>query len=85
MEGGWNHRVMRRVYPKSVDPKQPYYGIYEVYYDAEGRPDGWTSEPVDVVGDTVEEVAETLRLMLKAVEQPVLDYDAPNPMLAEED
>lgn len=83
MEGGWNHRVMRRTYPKAADPTT-YFEIHEVFYDANGKPDGWTVDPVAPQGESVEELAQELRMMLKATEQPVLDFDAPNSMLSDE-
>ena len=66
----WNHRVMRRVYPND----EVMYQIYEVFYNADGSIWGFTNDPVDPCGETVEEVRESLERMLRALDRPVLDW-----------
>ncbi|MEX2530047.1 MAG: hypothetical protein WD960_04675 [Gemmatimonadota bacterium] len=51
-----------------------WFGIHEVYY-LENDGSAVTQEPIPVVGETVEELRETLERMLTAFDQPLLDYD----------
>ena len=66
----WNHRVVRKHYEAET-----MLGIHEVFYDAEGAPDMVAVNPVEVCGETLEELAETLNWMLKALGEPILEYD----------
>lgn len=66
----WNYRVVKN---------NGYYGIVEVFYDDDGRVDGWIA-PEDMegpFGETVEELKDGLRLMSLAFEQPVFVLDPP--------
>lgn len=65
----WNYRIM-----KHKHPREDYYAVHEVYYDEEHKPRQWTKDPVEVMSDTAEGITEVLRMMLKDVEAPVLDY-----------
>ena len=76
----WNHRVVRKVIDNPVPGKEDErivaYGIHEVYYgDADGVPHSCTSDPVEVSGDSVQELIQTLNRMLNATLKPVLDHD----------
>ena len=71
-EGVWNHRLIRHV---NLDGEE-WYGIHEVYYDGIGEPPhSCTSEPVEMIGFTVGEVREKLRMMQRCLEHPVIDYN----------
>lgn len=69
----WNHRVMRHA-PRSADDAE-WFGLHEVHYTdgPDSPPIGHTERPVPVVGASVEELRQTLRRMLAALDQPVLD------------
>ena len=69
----WNYRVIKRKYEMSYGNVYEW-AIYEVYYDADGNPDGVTVDPVFPRGDTREELGEAFMLYMKAFEKPVLDY-----------
>jgi len=77
----WNHRVYRHTHTNGDTT----YGIHEAYYDSpdEEPPGSYTAEPVEVVGDSIEDLREELQRMLRCLERPVLDYPpkekAPNP------
>jgi len=66
----WNHRVVRKHYEAET-----LLGIHEVFYDEKGVPDMVTVDPVEVCGETLEELEELLDWMLKALGQPILEYD----------
>lgn len=64
----WNHRVIRHIYGSEES-----FAIHEVFYDDEGAPTLVTEDAVGVWGDTVADVEKTLRWMMKALQEPVLD------------
>ena len=66
----WNHRVMRRVTKYGT-----YYGVHEVYYDSEGKVDGYTMHPVNIAGESVEEIKEYLEMILNCLDKEILDYE----------
>lgn len=71
----WNYRVLRRTFVEGEDVKE-YYGIHEVYYDDEGKPEACTTEAISIdyfedfgaVQWAVDKITEALAL-------PVLDYE----------
>jgi len=65
----WNYRVMDLT-DHSPDGEL-LYGIVEAYYDKQGNPEGYT-DPL-VLGDSLQELVETLELMHKAVDKPILN------------
>lgn len=71
----WNHRVVRREYPKAVPEERILYGVHEAYYDSEGVCFSVTRDPTPAYGATLDEVRRELERMLAALEKPVLDYE----------
>ena len=71
---GWNHRVVRREYPGKFP--EVLYGIHETFYGLDGRSKkpAFTTEPSDVVGESIEGLRQTLKWMLASLDKPVLDY-----------
>lgn len=70
MKSHWNYRVMRIAH---LD-KNEEYGIFEVYYDANGNVEGWTENASRIYTDNLEEIKRTLDLMSRALNKPILDY-----------
>jgi hypothetical protein len=64
----WNYRVVKRPGADAA------YGIFEVYYDAAGRPNGWSAETGVHWGaeEGVEAGVRILNLMRGAFDKPVL-------------
>ena len=66
----WDYRVVRK---ESKDGSDEWYSVQEIYYDDE------TSEPIAqtvdlmIEGDTITGMRTQLELMLKSLEEPVLD------------
>ena len=58
----WNFRV--------VNLGEDGYCIQEVYYDKDGKPAGYCNAHLE--GATSEEIEETARLMLLALDKPIL-------------
>jgi hypothetical protein len=55
-----------------------WYGLHEVYYNKKNQIWAWTEDPVDVTGDTVDELEQALTTMLTDVtrsKKDVLDFD----------
>lgn len=66
----WNYRIMKHSH-KSGD----YYAIHECFMD-NGVVTSWTEDEIAPLGETVEELIETLEMMLKdAKKNEVLDYE----------
>ena len=70
----WNYRVCKRTYTESGEP-EVYYGIHETYYDDKGNICAITQDLIDVFGESIEELKETLARMSKALEKEVIDLD----------
>lgn len=78
----WNYRVVRKRwrYPESMRDKldgevHDFLAVHEVYYDSEGKPFNCTVEPRPVSGENVGALRWQLEHMLKALDEPVLNYD----------
>jgi hypothetical protein len=69
----WNHRVIKKTYKYDGEEASYGYEIHEVYYDKDGRIDGWTEQPVNPYGETVEELHTDLAYFLNALDKPVLE------------
>ena len=65
----WNHRAMRTVH----DNGEVAYSIREVFYDDDGTIEGWTAEPMDPHGETLDELRADLVRMLACLGKPVMD------------
>lgn len=64
----WNYRVIYHGKPGDV-----WFGIYEVYYEDDGTVACWTTEPVGIVGDDMDELRRSYDLIAEAFKMPVLD------------
>lgn len=62
----WNHRVI-----KTIDAKG--FQIHEVYYDEEGKIDGWTIEGVTPYSDDSVNLRSELHRMLIAFTKEILE------------
>jgi len=67
----WDWRVVRREHENG----EATFGVYEAYYDAEGRVWAVTAEPVEAQGETLQELKDELWEQLKALIEPILNYD----------
>lgn len=64
----WNYRVMRHFDNAGNET----YGIHEVYYTPEGKPNMYSVEAVAPYGETLAELQEEVRRFAEALEKPVL-------------
>ena len=65
----WDHRVLAHEHKGELT-----FEIHEVFYNDDGTPNMCTENAVGVAGDTLPELAKTLRLMLSALTEPILNY-----------
>lgn len=70
----WNHRVIRKIQKRETTDDDVYLGIHEVFYDENGVPNMVTVDAVEVGGDDLKGLAQTLEWMRKSLSQPILDY-----------
>lgn len=68
----WNHRVIRN----RSEGGEEWLALHEVYYNESGEPDMVTQEPIVVIGQDLRELRQTLKRMIKALENPILDYES---------
>jgi hypothetical protein len=70
----WHYQLMYHKHEKSVLGEEGYYAIHEYYKMDDG--DGWTENPVDVTGCSIEDVKKALMLMLHDIDKHgVVDYE----------
>ena len=67
-EVSWNYRALKRTINGET-----VYAIHEVYYDDEGKPNGWTAEPSWPQGETAEELAADFDAYQMARRRPMLE------------
>jgi len=66
----WNYRVL-----KSKDGEDDWYQIHEVYYDENDNVKSWTVNGATVCGNTLVEVRSLLELMLKSLDNEILNQN----------
>jgi len=69
----WNHRVIRRSRPSAFDDSiDESFGIHEVFYEDNGKIISWTQSPIEVSGDTIEDLREYLEWMRLSLDKAIL-------------
>lgn len=70
----WNYRVLRRTWP-AVDfgVSVTTYTIHEIYYDASGNISSWTVNPIEPIGETIDELQHDINHIIRATVLPVLE------------
>lgn len=61
----WNYRV-KRISEDTV-------GVFEAYYNDDGKIVGLSEDAVCPTGETVEDIRERLMLVLEALEEPLIE------------
>ena len=81
----WNYRVMRRLYPNCITGGMyETFGIYEVYYDENGEPSGWSMNPESISAETPEGIQWMVEKFQEALTKPVLEYKSKIPDISME-
>lgn len=77
----WNYRIIKHVQDDEV-----YYGVHEVFYNANRQPSGYSVQPVFIVDEVPGEshllaCRDVIAKILDGVNKPVLEEkDFPEPM-----
>ena len=71
----WDYRVVNRPYHAGGSIVGREYAIHEVYYDADGVPNGVTENPSYLAGESVQEMKADLMLIRGAFRRPVLQWE----------
>jgi hypothetical protein len=67
----WNHRV---IFHREKDARLSYFAVHECHYnEGEKIPHSWTSEPIRLIEDSVDDMRVTLTRILMACNQPILE------------
>ena len=66
----WNHRLLAH-----KDGDEMYFQIHEVYYDKEGKPDGYTANGVSVGAESLDGINWVLDKMKECLEKPILSVE----------
>ena len=67
---GWNHRILAH-----KDGDEMYLQIHEVYYDKDGKPDGYTANGVSVGAESLDGIKWVLEKMKECATKPILLAD----------
>jgi hypothetical protein len=68
--GHWNYRIMKR----KNDEGGFDFGIYEVFYDDNGKV-SWTENSLTPLCDSADELKEELRIMMDAFDKETLIFE----------
>ena len=60
----WNNRIV-----KHEKDDITWYGVHEVFYHENGGINGYTEEPIVILGETVEDVKSQLEMIMKDIEK----------------
>jgi len=72
MYKGWDYRIVKRIwYNKLHEDHQDMFDLCEIYYDENGDVD-YITEPY-ITEHSIEDMKETLKLMLESLDKPVID------------
>jgi hypothetical protein len=63
----WHYQLMYHKYDRPILGEKGYYAIHEYYNMDDGG--GWTENPVEVTGDSIEAVKKSLLLMLHDIDR----------------
>ena len=70
----WNYRVIKKELSGEFGYTDTLYAIHEVHYK-DGKAVAYSSEPINPMGETPEELREDLKRMLMALERPIFDFE----------
>ena len=64
----WNHRVVKQVLDDGLD----WYSVREVFYNEDGDICGYTQEPVDISGESIESLRQYCQWVLGCLYKDIL-------------
>ena len=60
----WGNRIIKHEGDNAV-----WYSVHEVFYNENGGINGYTEDPIPILGETVEEVKSQLEMIMKDIEK----------------
>ena len=60
----WNNRIVKHEKDDTV-----WYAVHEVFYNDNGGINGYTEDPITILGETVEDVKSQLEMITKDIEK----------------
>jgi hypothetical protein len=69
--GHWNYRIMKR----KNDQGQFDFGVYEVFYDDNGKIARWTENSVTPTCESENDLKSEIKIMMDAFDKETLTYD----------
>ena len=75
MGGGWNYRIVHRLYRPGTPQEENSYSIHEVYYNEQGDINLWSKDSISAIGGTVDELLADLGRMAAAHKKPTLEWE----------
>jgi hypothetical protein len=67
----WNHRIIKHTNKDGYS----YFGIHEVFYNSKDEIYGYSNEPIDISESTLDELRETLQMMMSCLNKEILEAD----------
>lgn len=64
----WNHRVVKQILPDGSE----WFSVREVFYNEDGSIFAYTEKPVDICGESIEEMREYCQWVLNCLDQDML-------------
>jgi hypothetical protein len=68
----WNHRVVKETFNKGKLNEEDWYSVREVFYNDDGSIYSYTIEPVDIAGNSIDDLREYLQWCLNCLDKPIL-------------
>jgi len=60
----WNNRIVKHEKDDTV-----WHSVHEVFYNENGGINGYTVDPIPILGETVEDVKSQLKMIMKDIEE----------------
>ena len=60
----WNNRIVKHEKDDTV-----WYAVHEVFYNDDGGINGYTEDPISILGETAEDVILQLQIIMKDIEK----------------
>lgn len=65
----WNYRILVKAFEEELQ-----FGIYEVYYDDQGKPNKYSTEPIPVIAEDLDSLRWVVDMISACLSKPVLWY-----------
>lgn len=66
----WNYKII--AHDDNISTDEVYFKIHEVYYNKEGKPDGYTADPITIGGEDLKSLHWTINKIKECLDKPIL-------------